>query len=57
MNAINKDNAGSIVLLVGMFLVSAAALFSAADVSAAPTQAKAQTVTVETIVVTATHLK
>jgi hypothetical protein len=57
MNPTNKDNTGSIVLIAGMFFVTAAALFSAADVTAAPATIEARTVAVDTIVVTATRLK
>jgi hypothetical protein len=56
MNTINKDNAGSIVLLGGMFLAIAAATFSATTATAKETSL-APVTNVETIVVTATHLK
>jgi hypothetical protein len=60
MNTINKDNAGSTILLAGMFLAIAAALFSSVDVNAKQTEAVAPhntNASVETIVVTATRLK
>ncbi|MCE2990299.1 MAG: hypothetical protein ACK5UX_16630 [Burkholderiales bacterium] len=57
MNPINKDNTGSLVLIAGMFFVTAAALFSAADVTAAPAKVEARVVAVDTITVTATRLK
>ncbi len=56
MNTINKDNAGSIALLAGMFLAIAAATFSATSATAKETNL-APVTNVDTIVVTATHLK
>lgn len=57
MNPINKDNTGSLLFIAGMFFVTAAALFSAADVTAAPAKVEARVVAVDTITVTATRLK
>jgi hypothetical protein len=66
MNTINKDNAGSIVLLAGMFFAIAAAVLSASDANAANTSAAVATpisqtaahhASIDTIVVTATRLK